>query len=118
MPEWKPLFWEVAQHSPEQLLRSHDAFLQVLALFRVEDQEQAEAELVFRKVMEQLGPLYDSTLVRWQDLVKFMLGWAYHRRPEKERANWQELAEQAQSDERRKREAKMHRHDHRRRNQE
>ena len=106
LPDWQPLFWEVAQYSPEQLLRSHDAFLQVLALFRVEDEEQGEAEVVFRKAMEQLGPLFDSTLVRWQDLVKFMLGWAYHRRPARERG-WQKVAEQVQSDEERKREAKM-----------
>jgi hypothetical protein len=107
LPDWNPLFWEVAQHSTEQLLNSRDAFLQVLALFRVEDQEQAEAEPVFRKALEQLGPLFDTNMVRWRDLLKFVHGWAYNRRPEKERANWQQLAEQVQSDERRKREAKM-----------
>ncbi len=81
--------------------------MQVLALFRVEDQEQAAAEQVFRHAIEGIGPLFDSAFVRWQDLLKFMLGWAYNRRPVNERASWQQAAEQVQSDERRKKEAKM-----------
>ena len=104
LPDWKPLFWEVAGHSTDELLHSHDSFLQVLALFRVE--AQAEAEQTFRAAVEQLGPLHDSNVVRWRDLLKFMLGWAYHRRPAQERPGWQALAEQIQADEQRKREAK------------
>ena len=101
------MFCEVAQHSTEELLQSRDEFLQVMALFRVEDKEQAEVEQVFRRVLEQLGSLFDSTFVRWQDLIRFILGWAYNRRPEKERATWQKVAEQVQADEQRRRETKM-----------
>ena len=35
------MFWEIAQHSTDELVHSRDAFLQVLALFRVEDQAGA-----------------------------------------------------------------------------
>ena len=104
LPDWQPLFWELAQHSTDQLLHSRDALFQALALLRVEDQEQPEAERACRGALLQLGGLHDTNFVRWQDLIKFILGWAYHRRPPEELSNWTALAEQLQADEQRKRE--------------
>jgi hypothetical protein len=42
-PKWEPLFWEVGKHSAEELLQSEEAFLQILAIARVEDAEREEA---------------------------------------------------------------------------
>jgi hypothetical protein len=109
LPDWQPLFWELAQHSPDQLLHSREALLQVLALLRVEDQEQADAVRTFRSVLQQLDPLHDTNFVRWEDLIRFILGWATHRRPPEERPLWSALAEDMQADEQRKQELKaMH----------
>lgn len=47
-PKWQPLFWELPRHSVDELLSSDDAFLQLLAVVRVEDADQAEFERVFR----------------------------------------------------------------------
>jgi hypothetical protein len=59
---------------------------------------------VFCTILQQLNPLYDSNHARWQDLVKFLFGWAHNRRPTQERTHWQSLAEQHIQEEERKRE--------------
>lgn len=106
LPDWRPLFWEVAQHSPEQLLHSQDALIQILALLRIEEQEQAEAVRIYRILMEQLGSLHDTNLSRWKNLLRFILSWAAHRRPQQEHTMWSALAVELQADEQRKQELK------------
>jgi hypothetical protein len=59
LPDWQPLFWELAQHSPDELLHSGDALLQVLALLRVEEEEQSEVTQAFREAVQQLGSLHE-----------------------------------------------------------
>src|SRR5580700_4390896 len=41
VPNWQPMFWELAEHSPEFLLNASDAFFQALTILRVEGQEYA-----------------------------------------------------------------------------
>jgi hypothetical protein len=106
LPDWRPVFWELSQHSPDELLHSGDAFVQVLALLRVEEQEQAEAVRAFREAMQQLGALHDTNIVRWQDLLRFIFSWSHHRRPKPEWPFWSQLAVEVQSDEQRKQEVR------------
>jgi hypothetical protein len=104
LPDWQPLFWELAQHSPDELLHSGDAFVQVLALLRVEEQEQPEAVRAFREAMQQLGALHDTNIVRWQDMLRLIFSWSQHRRPKPEAPFWSQLAVEVQADEQRKQE--------------
>ena len=83
--------------------------MQVLTLLRVEEQEQAEVVEAFRRTLQELNSLHDTNTSRWQDMIRFILGWASHRRPPEERPLWWLLAEEMQANEQRKNEVKaMH----------
>jgi hypothetical protein len=105
-PQWKPLFWELPQHSVEALLSSDEAFLQLLAVVRVEDAESAEFERVFQETWRRLAPLQETNRVRWGDLINFILGWITHRRPAAERRGLMDLAANLVEDESRRNEVK------------
>ena len=94
VPNWQPIFWELAEHSPEHLLNASDAFFQVLSVLRVEGEEFAVVERTFREVLERIGLLQKTDLVRWKDMIKFLLGWAHNRRPRVERQEWRNVFEQ------------------------
>lgn len=95
-PDWQPLFWELAAHPPEGLLSGEAAFLQALTILRADDSELREAEQLFGDVLRRLDSLHDTGRVRWEDLLKFVMGWAFHRRPAVERPHWHSLAVQMQ----------------------
>jgi hypothetical protein len=95
-PDWRPLFWELAAHPPQELLNGPAAFLQALTILKADDSELAEAEQLFAEVFRRLDPLHETGRVRWQDLLGFVLGWAFHRRPAPERPHWHHLAMQMQ----------------------
>ena len=97
-PTWQPLFWELCEHDPQRLLNSNDAFLQVLAVIRSEEAEQAEFEQVFRDAILRLEALHGKDNVRWYDLMRMLMTWATWRRPVNERKDWWEMAETIQAD--------------------
>jgi len=103
-PVWQPLFWELATHSTEELVNGPTAFLQALAIYKAEGAELEVASGLFATICNRLGSLHDSSRIRWEDLLKFVLGWAQNRRPQAERQAWHELAVQLESDEARRRE--------------
>jgi Putative transposase, YhgA-like len=105
-PDWSPQFWELAGHSADQLLHAPDAMLQVLSILRAAQEPTTDLDDVFCSILRQLNPMYESNHARWQDLVKFLLGWAHNRRPKQERGHWQSMAEQLLHEEERKREIK------------
>lgn len=105
-PGWQPLFWELAAHSTAELLNGQAAFLQALAIYKAEGVELEEATLLFTTIYKNIASLHDSNRIRWEDLLKFVLGWAQNRRPQAERQSWHELAVELESDEGRKREVK------------
>ncbi len=97
VPSWQPMFWELAEHSPDFLLNASDAFFQALTVLRVEKQEQAEVERTFREALQRVDSLQNTDMVRWKDMIKFMFGWAHNRRPRDERQEWQTIWEQWQT---------------------
>lgn len=97
-PRWEPLFWEIGNESVEGLLGSEDAFLQVMAMVRAEDAEQAEALRVYRELLAKLAGLRITNAARWTHLLRFALGWVIHRRPKDERAEWFQVTEENQND--------------------
>jgi hypothetical protein len=42
-PVWEPLFWELSKHSADELLAADEAFIQALAIVRVEDADIAQS---------------------------------------------------------------------------
>lgn len=97
-PDWQPLFWELPRHSVEELLSSNDAFLQLLAIVRVEGAERTEFERVFRATWQRLAPLHETNRIRWSDLIYFIIDWITHRRPVAQRSEMFQLAENLATD--------------------
>src|SRR5579883_296405 len=54
-PQYQPLFWDLAERQPEELVRQAAAWLQALAVVRAEDADAA----TFRRVMHQVEQQWD-----------------------------------------------------------
>jgi hypothetical protein len=85
VPQWGPLFWELAGQSSDALLQSGDAWQQALAVLRAQGDEAAAFERVYVEAMRRLETLAGQDHVRWYDLMRIILSWALWRRPRGER---------------------------------
>lgn len=103
-PRWRPIFWELADHSSQELLNSQEAFLQLLAVARVEDEDATAFEAAFTEALRKLERLHGEDRVKWYDMLNAVLTWAWWRRPTQERPHWQAVAETIHNDADRKRE--------------
>jgi hypothetical protein len=97
VPQWGPLFWELAGQSALSLLESGDAWQQVLAVLRAEGAEPADFERVYVEAMRRLEALAGQDHMRWYDLMRIILSWALYRRPRGEQQALQAAARQAQA---------------------
>jgi hypothetical protein len=107
VPQWGPLFWELAQHSADELLHSGDEWQQVLAVLRAQAAEGPEFERVFAQAVRRLGALGNQEPVRWAELMRIVLTWGMWRRPRPERQPLLTLARQAQTNVDRQREVTL-----------
>jgi hypothetical protein len=85
VPQWGPLFWELSQHSSDELLQSGDEWQQVLAVLRAQSEEAPAFERVYVEAMRRLEGLAGQNHVRWYDLMRIILTWGLWRRPRGER---------------------------------
>jgi hypothetical protein len=97
-PQYSPLFWDLAEQSPEVLIASAAEWLQALAVIRAEGEEREEFFRVMREVVGRLNGLASRDKVRWHGLMWFVLAWALQRRPLEEREALIALAQAAQED--------------------
>jgi hypothetical protein len=86
VPEWRLLFWDLAQRSPQQLLDAQRPFMQLMAIVRGEREPADSFQALFQRAVRQLEGLAVQDKMRWSDLLWFALSWAGQRRPEEERA--------------------------------
>ena len=56
-PAWRPVFWNLADQTPEALLNSGMEWLQTLAVVRVEAAEEAEFRAVYEEAVRRLHDL-------------------------------------------------------------
>ena len=70
MPQWAPLFWELSEHSADELLQSDDEWQQVLAVLRAQGAEGPEFQRVFTEAVRRLEALGNHEPVRWAELMK------------------------------------------------
>jgi hypothetical protein len=101
-PAWQPLFWNLADQTPEQLLQTGREWLQALSVIRAENEDSAVFEQVFTEAVKRLANLHGRDAVRWQDLMRLVLTYVAWRRPEPERAHLFEASQTAQTDQKRK----------------
>jgi hypothetical protein len=91
-PKWEPIFWNLADYTPEQLLDSGAPWLQMLSVLRV---ERAEAEVflhVFREAAKRLAELQGREEVRWSDCFNVIMTYASWRRPPGEAKTLKDVA--------------------------
>ena len=103
-PRWQPLFWDLAEQSPQALLNAAEEWLQALAVVRVEEAGAADFREVFTQALHRLEALHDRNRVRWYDLLRLLLTWAAWRRPRTERDELMATASASQADATRRRE--------------
>ncbi|MBV9124246.1 MAG: Rpn family recombination-promoting nuclease/putative transposase [Planctomycetes bacterium] len=97
-PRWQPLFWDLAEQSPEALLNAAGEWLKALAVIRVEQEDSATFLPVLAEVLRRLEPLSGREKIRWHDLMWFILSWAFRRRPRQERDQLLATARASQMD--------------------
>jgi hypothetical protein len=84
-PVWRPLFWNLADQTPQALLQSGEGWLQTLAVIQTERRDAAEFLAVVAEASRGLSGVEGSDVVRWWELVQVVLAYAVGRRPAAER---------------------------------
>jgi hypothetical protein len=105
-PDVEPLFWNLAEHTPDELLSRGDGWRNLLAVVRQELADEVDFGRVFREALRRLGTLAERDRPRWQELLEATLRWAYARRPPAERPTLQAAAEAVQLDKQRRKEVR------------
>lgn len=91
-PKWGPLFWNLADFTPEQLLDSGAAWLEMLSVLRVERAESAVFQNVFAEAAKHLAALQGREEVRGFDCLRVICTYASWRRPPGERETLKDIA--------------------------
>lgn len=103
-PHWPPVFFDLADRLPQDLLDGPGPWLQALAVVRAEKEESPTFLRVFQEVLGRLEPFQDGDPVRWRDIMWFVLSWASRRRPEPDRKAIRPIIEAARLDSRHRQE--------------
>lgn len=95
IPQWEPLFWELAKADSEELLDSEEAFDQFLAVVRSSDAEPDEFEAILREALKHLQDRHEHQRVVLSDMLRLVFAWAMWHRPRNEKRRWKELTIQS-----------------------
>jgi hypothetical protein len=104
VPDWQPVFWELADYSTEQLLHQPSVFLKSLAILKAEPSDFTTATALFREVFDQIDSLHATHHSRWAEALAFLFGWSHNKRPANERPLWHDFALQLRQESERYRE--------------
>ncbi|MGH7170881.1 MAG: Rpn family recombination-promoting nuclease/putative transposase, partial [Gemmataceae bacterium] len=91
-PKWEPIFWNLADYTPDQLLQSGAAWLEMLSVLRVERAEAAVFQNVFAEAVKRLAALQGHEEVRRFDCLRVICTYASWRRPLAEGKTMQDIA--------------------------
>ncbi len=91
-PKWEPIFWSLAEYTPEQLLNSGAPWLEMMAVLRVERAETAVFQGILIEAMKRLASLQGREEVRWSDCLRVILTYASWRRPPQEAKALEDIA--------------------------
>lgn len=97
-PTWQPLFWNLADQTPEGLLQTGKEWLQTLAVLRMEDADAAAFAAVFTEAVQRLAALGGQNHPRWYDLMRIVLTFLQWRRPTPEHEALVAVAKAANED--------------------
>jgi hypothetical protein len=71
-PDWGPVFWNLAERTPEQLLAG-GPWMQLMAVMRMTPAERAEFERVWTAAVQHVRALAPGDPVRWSEILSMML---------------------------------------------
>jgi hypothetical protein len=91
-PDWQPVFWNLAEHTPDQLLAG-GAWMQLLTVMRVAAEQQQEFNHFLTEAIRSLNTIRETDHVRWYELLWAILNYAGWRRPIPERPAIWEIVE-------------------------
>ncbi|HEY7315518.1 MAG TPA: Rpn family recombination-promoting nuclease/putative transposase [Gemmataceae bacterium] len=91
-PKWEPIFWNLAERTPQDLLNSGAAWLEMLSVLRVERAEATVFQSVFAEAAKRLAALQGREEVRWHDCLRVVLTYASWRRPPAEAKALEDIA--------------------------
>jgi hypothetical protein len=92
-PDWRVHFYDLAEHSPQELLSAPASLLEALAVARADREELAEFQAVLAETALRVTVTAGAERVRWSELMRFVLSWAARRRPRQEQAELRALIE-------------------------
>jgi hypothetical protein len=107
VPQWGPLFWQLADQNADVLLAGGDAWQETLAVLRAQSTEASAFERVYTEAIRRLEGLADQDHVRWYDLMRIILSWGAWRRPRAEQPALLAAAQAAQTNVHRQQEVVM-----------
>lgn len=70
-PKYTPLFWDLAEHTIEELLENVGEWFRSLAIIRAENESTEEYTAVLEHLMRALDSLSENDRQRWNDLHDF-----------------------------------------------
>jgi len=85
VPDWRPLFFDLAEWTPEALVQAAGHWLPALAVVRAERAERERFQALLTEVLRRLAALHEPERRRWHELLHFVLSWGLRRRPRDER---------------------------------
>jgi hypothetical protein len=83
-PRWEPLFWNLADLTPQQLLESDARLLQVLSVVRTAGAEGDEMTAVALEALRRLGDMPEQNEASWDLMLRFVVAWFRLRSPRSE----------------------------------
>ncbi len=83
-PQFEPLFWNLSEHTPDELLGRGGGWRNLLAVVRAVKATPAEFRRVVAEAVRHLGGILEKDRPRWQELVEALLIWSYANRKEAE----------------------------------
>jgi hypothetical protein len=86
---WQPLFWNLAEHTPEALLAA-GPWMQFLAVMRTGEGAPGLFRTTVEQAWQNLVPLATTEAVRWAELLRLIFDYALYRRPAAEHPDLRE----------------------------
>jgi hypothetical protein len=79
-PKWEPLLWDLAEHTPAELLADPEPFVQMLSVPRAIRAELEELQQVVGEAVTRLGEMASGERLWREALTRFVVGWLVNRR--------------------------------------
>jgi Putative transposase, YhgA-like len=86
VPQWQTLWCDLAETTPDELLRAGEAWWQALAVVRAQRADRQDFLEVLHQALAGMEPLGLQAHDRWHQLLRLVLFWGLVRRPESEHA--------------------------------